>query len=198
MPGLKRIAASMPDVPLRRARRTPALPPNTLRPLDRFGPDADALWARFREGIGVGVDRTATYLNWRFVDKPDEAYTRTGYYDGDRLVGFVVHAVKEKHGGRVGYVMELLHAPDRPDVGRVLMSTALDAMVAARADVALGWSFAHSPNAAAYRSGGFVGLPERLRPIELHFGVRALDASLEAVVYDAARWYLSYADSDTV
>ncbi len=41
-------------------------------------------------------------------------------------------------------------------------------------------------------------LPERLRPIELHFGARALDASLEAVVYDAARWYLSYADSDTV
>jgi hypothetical protein len=71
-------------------------------------------------------------------------------------------------------------------------------MAADGADMALAWCFSHSPNARAYAKVGFVPLPERLRPIELHVGVRVLDESLFDVLTNQENWYLSYCDSDTV
>ena len=65
-------------------------------------------------------------------------------------------------------------------------------------NVALAWCFRHSPNARAHFRAGFFPLPERLRPIELHFGVRVLDESLTQVLRDRRNWYISYCDSDTV
>ncbi|MEZ4238042.1 MAG: hypothetical protein R3F59_18230 [Myxococcota bacterium] len=106
--------------------------------------------------------------------------------------------VQDKHGGRVGYVMEVLHVPDDHRAGEILLGAALDDLVASGADVALAWCLEHSPNRTTYRRLGFRSLPESVRPIELHFGVRALDAPPDAALGNRRNWYLSYLDSDTV
>jgi len=41
----------------------------------RFDADVDELWERCRLEVGTGVVRNASYLNWRFADHPDVAYT---------------------------------------------------------------------------------------------------------------------------
>ena len=193
IPVVGALLGRLPDVPLRRA----APPHPAVRPLGGFDEAAD-VWADVRAGVGVGVERDAAYLRWRFTDKPGEAYTALGFWDGPRLAGYVVFAVKEKHGGRVGYVMEMLHRPGRSDAGRALLAAALAGMAEQRADVALAWVFDHSPTAAAFRAAAFRTLPERLRPIRLHFGALVLDEDERARLSDARQWYLSYCDSDTV
>lgn len=198
IPKVGGLLARLPDLPLRRRRAVAAEHAARLRPLDAFGPEADALWAAFSAGVGVAVARDAAYLDWRFLRKPGEDYRMLGYWEGERLVGFVVFTVKEKHGGRVGYVMELLHVPGRTDAGQALLDAAMNRLAADRADVCLAWTFGHSPNHAAYRGAGFRTLPEKLRPIELHFGALVLDEAQRAQIEDPAAWYLSYCDSDTV
>ena len=94
--------------------------------------------------------------------------------------------------------MELLHDPARPADGRALLATAVRAMAAEGADAVLAWSLDHAPNHGVYRRAGFLPMPERLRPIQLNFGVRALDPALAPLAADVRSWYLSYADSDTV
>ena len=79
-----------------------------------------------------------------------------------------------------------------------MLVESLRRMAADGADAVLAWCFGHSPNAKAYRRAGFLPLPERLRPIELHMGVRPLDESLRTVLTDRRNWYISYCDSDTV
>ena len=79
-----------------------------------------------------------------------------------------------------------------------MLAEALRRMAAAGADAALSWCFPHSPNHGAYTRLGFLPLPERVRPIELHVGVRPLDASLAGLLGRRESWYLSYCDSDTV
>ena len=145
----------------------------------------------------VAVDRNADYLRWR-LSKPGESYECLGVFEGAELVGFCAHTTVDKHGGRVGYVVELLYEPSRHRVGAALLAESLRIMAADNADVVLAWCFSHSPNARAYAKVGFVPLPERLRPIELHVGVRVLDESLADVLTDQGNWYLSYCDSDTV
>lgn len=172
-------------------------PEHELRVVLDFDDDFDELWADFASQVRVAVRRDAAYLKWR-LSKPRERYKTVAHYEGGRLQGFVTFATKEKHGGKVGYVVELLHRPGAEHSGRALVAAALREMRDQGAEVVLGWCLEHSPNRAAYRAGGFRYLPERLRPIELHFGVRALASGPEDALGNRRNWYLSYCDSDTV
>lgn len=195
--GAARLAGALPDIrlPLGRPRLTRE---QEFRVLTEFDESCTAVWERFSSTTTLAVERDADYLNWRFGRKPQESYRILGLYDAGKLVAFVVFCVKEKHGGKVGYVMELLHEPDAAGAAGQLMRAALAEMARGGADVALAWSLEHSPNHGAFRKSGFLPLPEMLRPIELHFGVRRLAAPENVAVGNRGNWYISYADSDTV
>jgi len=191
-------ARLLPDVRL--APRSPPRVPSgaTLVEVDRFDERFTDLWTDFARDIGVAVDRDAAYLNWRLVEKPGESYRRVALVHAGRVTAFVAFSLKEKHGGCVGYVMELLHARSFAEHARFLLALATAELVRQGADVALAWALRDSPNFSTYLRSGFLPFPERLRPIELHFGVRAFDRSVARVLEDRANWYLSYLDSDTV
>ena len=186
----------LPDLrlPIGRARLPATL---ELRPVTEFGPELDALWERFASDVVVAVDRSPQYLRWR-LGKPGERYQCLGVFEGTQLVAFCAYTTVDKHGGRIGYVVELLHDPGRHETGAALLVESLRRMATDGADAVLAWSFRHSPNAKAHSKAGFVPLPERLRPIELHLGVRPLIESLTEVLSDRRNWYISYCDSDTV
>lgn len=196
LPRIGRALARVPDLPL--PRPAAVRPDGTVEPLAEWGPELDAVWERFAAGIGVAVQRDAAYLRWRFGQKPGERYEARVLRRAGRVEGLVVWTVKEKHGGRIGYLMELLHDPARPDDGRALLAHAVREMAGERADAVLAWSLEHAPGHAAFRRTGFVPMPERLRPIQLHFGVRPLQPEVEQIVNDRRSWYISYCDSDTV
>jgi GNAT superfamily N-acetyltransferase len=188
----------LPAIPLSTIR-PPRLPSHRdFRPIPRFDEGVDGLWTDFAAGTPVAVHRSANYLNWRLVDKLDEKYQRVGLFENGVLRGFVAWCTKEKHGGRIGYILELLHAPGDEAVGRALAEYAVAELRSSGAEVVLAWSLEHSPNHSAYRHVGFRSLPERLRPIELHVGVRPLRAPVQANLGNRLNWYLSYLDSDTV
>ena len=186
----------LPDVRIPVFREAPSAT-QELRPVNEFDSEVENLWRRFSTGVKVTVDRSSQYLRWR-LGKPGERYVCLGLFEQTRLVAFCAYKTVDKHGGRVGYVVELLHDPGCHETGAALVRVALRRMAADGADVALSWAFGHSPNAKAYSNAGFVTLPERLRPIELHFGVRPLREPLREVLTDRESWYISYCDSDTV
>jgi len=191
-----RLAGRLPDF------RLPVVGPKRqstqeLRPVTELGPELDELWERFAASVTVAIDRNADYLRWR-LSKPGERYECLGVYEGGQLVAFCAYTVVDKHGGRVGYVVELLHEPGQHRIGATLLAECLRRMASDGADTALAWCFRHSPNAKAYSRVGFMPLPERLRPIELHIGVKPLSKSLAETLIDRRNWYISYCDSDTV
>jgi GNAT superfamily N-acetyltransferase len=197
VPKAGRLLGMLPDVRLPTPRAPRLRPGEELSTRVEFGPEFDDLWARARPELPVAVWRDAAYLRWRFA-KPLEEYRTAAIRAGGRLLGFVTYCVKHKHGGRIGYLMEVIRDPAHPHVGEELMRHAVRDMSALGADAALAWCFDHSPVRAAYRAGGFVDFPERARPIELHMGVLPFDESLRAPLVRRENWYISYCDSDTV
>lgn len=188
--------SSLPDIPLplspvRQARAR-------LEKLERFDERHELLWRRYAQGIGVAVERTAEYLNWRLVDKPGAEYRRVQLNRDGRIVGFAAYRVVRKHGGTIGYLMELVADDREPRAADNLLWAVLHGMRRAGADAALAWNFPHSPHHSTYRRAAFLPLPERLRPIELHFGVLPLDDADAPTLGTRDAWYLSYCDSDTV
>lgn len=177
---------------LRRLGLEASFPLSFCRPggerFERFGPDADEVWRHFSGKIGCAVDRSSAYLNHRVSSS---RYQRFGSFRSGRLTSYVVTRVTQKHGGTIGYVMEGMGA----DLSELLRGAA-GHMREEGAEVALTWCAPWSPNFASYLRAGFVPLPEKLRPIALNFGARALrpvEAGLRA-----RDWYISYLDSDTV
>jgi GNAT superfamily N-acetyltransferase len=169
-----------------------------IRVVTSFDDGFDSLWETFSAEIDVAVARDHEYLAWRLGRKPSEHYRTYGFYGGGRFRGFVTFTLKEKHGGRVGYIMELIHDPDHSRAGVALLSRAVRELKAEGADVLLAWALDHSPNRETFRRCRFLRLPEALRPIELHFGVHSLAAGTDVALWKRESWYLSYCDSDTV
>ena len=192
-------ALSKLNVPL---ARKPSLPAGyDVHELTSFGESYDVMWDAFRQSgsAAVGVDRTSAYMNWRLRDYPRGGnYRLSELTRNGELKGIVAWTVEEKHGGRIGYVLELLHHPGDDEAGKALASIALADMHDKGCDAVLGWCCDHSPNYAAYQGSGFLPMPEKLRPIELHWGVRALATDQAEIVNNRASWYISYLDSDTV
>ena len=165
--------------------------------IQKFTKDSDFLWEKFSTNFKVSINRNSDYLNWRFVEKPQENYKRFGFYRDGKLQGFIVYVNKLKHDGNIGYVMELITAPNENKAGRNLLQFAHNDFKKSKVDVVLSWCFHFSPNFKFFKSKGFYDLPEKLRPIELHFGYANFNAD-ETVIMNRENWYLSYADSDTV
>lgn len=198
IPRLGSVLGSLPDVKLPRVRQPVLGQAQAIQPISEFDERFDHLWAEFSRDIRVAVQRDSRYLQWRFGAKPNEQYRTYGFFDRGVLRGFVTYCVKPKHGGRIGYIMELIYAPTLPRAGKALLRHALRDLAGREADMVLAWSFEHSPNYSAFARNGFYHLPERIRPIELHFGFRSFDASEADLLAKRENWYLSYCDSDSV
>ena len=169
-----------------------------IKEITRFHSEYDALYELVIPKIKIGVNRDAAYMNWRYVNKPGENYYKYGYYERDVLKGVIIFTLKHKHGGRVGYLMELLFEPGNEKVAKSLLDFCVKAFKKNKADVILAWCFDHSFNHAAIRNRGFYKFPEKLRPQKLGFIAKTLNSRQTADIYTLKNWYLSYSDSDTV
>jgi len=160
--------------------------------LTAIGPWADALWGRCAADVGVATVRDRAYLDHRLMRGPyADLYHVVA--DEDETEAIVATRVADKHGGRIAYVMEAMGGAGLHDMLRSEMARLRDSGV----EVALAWAYPWSPNYAAFRRAGFFPLPERLRPIRIWFGAKALSRA-GALALDPKAWYLSYLDSDTV
>jgi GNAT superfamily N-acetyltransferase len=58
--------------------------------VDRFGPEADALWERIGPEFGIATVRSSAYLNWKFTAQPHMAYDLLEARQGGTLQGIAV------------------------------------------------------------------------------------------------------------
>ena len=195
---LRRVAGPLGAFNLPIARRRRAADPR-YQAIGRFDDQATALWRACAERVGCGVDRDADFLNWRLMDRPGSVYRTTGLRDpAGRLKAFVSTALLDKHGGRVAYVMEAMAAPEDARELAALLRHEIARRAAEGADVAFAWCPPTAWNRPIYKAARFLPLPERLRPIAIHFGARPIAADAPAAIGDADAWFISYLDSDTV
>jgi hypothetical protein len=164
-----------------------------------FPEAVNSVWKSFSENIKVAVQRDKSYLDWRYIQKPFENYKIAHCYDkSEQYLGFIVYTVKGKHGGKIAYIMEMIYDLKHPKASNKLLEYAISEIRKEQADCILSWCMNHSPSAKTYKKHFFISMPERFRPIELHFGVRSFKKQWDEIIIDRDNWYLSYSDSDTV
>lgn len=171
---------------------------SSIQSISGFGDDYEALWEKVSPGINISVNRDAAYMNWRYIAKPSQNYSRYGFYKNGVLSGVIVFTLKNKHDGKIGYLMEILYDPQNKNAGNELMRFACKILRKSKADLILAWCLRHSFNYTCYRKGGFFNFPEKVRPQKLGVITKALNSGHEKEIYNIKNWYFSYSDSDTV
>ncbi|MGZ2371891.1 GNAT family N-acetyltransferase [Ancylomarina sp. YFZ004] len=170
-----------------------------IKEVNSFPLQVNEIWENFSSHFKVAVIRDHEYLNWRYLKKPNEDYKIAHCYSTENeYIGFVVFVVKEKHKGKIGYIMELIYDVAKPEAATYLLNFAIAAIKKEKADCILSWCLPHSPNYNIFKNKNFFTMPEKIRPIELHFGARAFKEELKPIINKRENWYLSYSDSDTV
>jgi GNAT superfamily N-acetyltransferase len=164
-----------------------------LAPVTDIGAWADVLWDNVSDTIACGTVRDRAYLSHRLLEPPHAASYRIIADTSAEDPSIVATTEADKHGGRIGYVMEALGGPRLKEI----LNSELGRMRANGTEMALAWAFPSSPNYRVLRGAGFIPLPEMLRPIRVWFGTAPKSAAA-ADANTTSNWYISYLDSDTV
>ncbi len=170
----------------------------SIKLLSKFEEDYDKLWAKVAPKITIGINRDKAYMNWRYVEKPGEDYSRYGFYENGVLKGIVIFALKNKHEGKIGYLMEILFDPENKNAGIKLLKFCSKVLKRNKADLILAWCFSHSFNYFCHRKAGFYKFPEKIRPQKLGIIAKTFNSTHAEDIYNVKNWFFSYSDSDTV
>ncbi|TML21783.1 MAG: GNAT family N-acetyltransferase [Actinobacteria bacterium] len=159
-----------------------------VQPVERFGPDLDALGRRVGPAYGHHFVRDAAYFNWRYLDSPREYRCFAAHRTGE-LAGVVVVGHTFKHGVSAGFLADLVAAPEDYETTRALLMRAVDE-VRAGADALVLLPPPARVQRKALLASGFVPTNKRLRFIgkTLRDGAR-LDERGHA-------WYFTLGDFD--
>lgn len=163
--------------PLSALRRRPVggLPPPRARPLERFTAAQTAAWKGVHARWESALVRDPAYLNWRYVDAPQE-YRVFASANGYAVVGYAV-----KKGFSAGVICDLVGPSGEQ---RALLRRCLSE-ARGTADLAVG--VPGPGQRAAYLSVGFVPSPQTIRVIGKPLSE---GASLPK------RWHFSLGDTD--
>ncbi len=170
----------------------------SIKSISKFREEYDQLWKKVSTKIAIGINRDAAYMNWRYIDKPGEDYSRYGLYEKGILKGIIIFTLKNKHDGKIGYLMEILFEPGDEISGNNLLKFCSKILKKNKADVILAWCFPHSFNYFCHRKAGFYKFPEKIRPQKLGIIAKTLNSNHAEDIYNVKNWFFSYSDSDTV
>jgi hypothetical protein len=91
---------------------SPSPRPHDCRELKRFTVQFDRFYERVAADLGLCLDKTAAWMNWRFLDRPGSPYVAYTIGDGEGLAGYIVlKQWQDANGYRKAHIMDL-HAED--------------------------------------------------------------------------------------
>jgi len=159
----------------------------SLEPIHRFESWADDLWSVAKPTMPHAVVRGATYLNWRFAEKPDGRYVCFAVRAGSNIVGYIITGQTVKRNIIVSYVAHrLLHPAHAAEYSRIrtrALSAANYGSVAA-----LDLAFPEEP---LRMRGGFLPTTKCLNLI-----YRPLRSDVTHDTIEAGQWHLELGDLD--
>lgn len=170
-----------------------------LEEVSRFDDRIDDLWPRASIPYSILVVRDKVYLNWRYAENPTEDYTIFVARRDQEIVGYVVLKCETRFGLEIGFIVDLLTLPDELDIGNGLVSRAVEYFLSKNSDLVGCLMLERAPLARSLRENGFVLLPDRLFPQELHLSVRRLSEEYtDQFITNPQNWFVTWGDHDVV
>ncbi|MCK5013473.1 MAG: GNAT family N-acetyltransferase [Candidatus Omnitrophica bacterium] len=162
-------------------------------PITQFDHSVDALWDQGKDDYKISVIRDAAFLNWRYLERPDQKYHAFGVYENNILVGYVI--LKLYQDGEIlrGHIVDIYSLSGRGDVAAYLLGQSDIFFVDNNTNVVSTWMI----GAAIYRDilleNGFKSV--RPRPLICRLNC---DQEKYRPMLDGANWYFTMGDTTEI
>jgi hypothetical protein len=169
-------------------------PQPSLTEIKEFDAEFDALWKRCSGGYGIAVVRNRSYLNWRYLQRPDWSYVPFGCYESDGLKGYVVLKLFEEEGITRGHIVDIFGYPDDRQTFLRLINGSLNYFSDQAVDEVTVWIWGNSAIESLLMEKGFTKMAA-YRPLVLR--INGTEAN-EKKVRDNFHWYFTMGDSTEI
>ncbi len=95
----------------------------SVKEIEKFGPEFDELWERFRNLYPVCFCRDAATLNWRYVHNPVENHRIVEARHGGKLLGYLVWRESKIGFAKIATVLDFWHGDDLAVIRALLDAT---------------------------------------------------------------------------
>ncbi len=165
--------------------------------IERFDVRFDRLWQQTLAGLGPGIRRDATYLNWRYVHHPAYTYLRVGWESDGELSGYAVATVREVQGMRCVLLVDLAARVTARSVAEALLEQIALYGIGQGSELLLALAVGGSPAKAALQRAGLVTIPRRINPKPFVMTTHDLGGGrdLRTITRD---WQFTWGDMDVV
>ena len=162
-----------------------------------FDNEFNQLWNTVKQSIGISVIRDAKYLNWRYVDKPENDHRIVIAKLKDNLQGYIVTKVEQRFGMRHGVILDILTIPEDSSTAFTLLNYAIKTMISEGAEVISALSLRNEYYFKCLRQCNFIPIPSKYFPQKDYFGTRPviLDTKTDNKI-DPRNWYFTWGDHD--
>jgi hypothetical protein len=172
----------------------------------RFGAAHDRFWKLLRKKYPLTTDRTAQYLNWRYVNHPLFTYRIFAGVDGKKISSYIIIRIEKVPGYTIARVVDFV-AHDKAEEATLRFAAAF----AARQSAALiDFFFTGNFHAAALKKAGFIEtiakpyseIPMLFNPIDrkkasINFAFLPVSKKLDLKkMQNINSWYMTKGDSD--
>lgn len=167
----------------------------SVRELPRFDESHDRMWHTFSSDMFCAVRRDASYLNWKYVDQPGQAFLRLEITSSAGARGLVVLMFREPDGAyqyRRAFIVDVVAPLANEAFMAELLMAATRAAADRGADALLCLHIGRRLTEALQRAGFRMRGPSRyllVRP-------GGLDTPLRDRVLDSDAWFVTQGDSD--
>jgi len=169
-------------------------PPLSFRKITTFDETFDRLWDECSPQYDVAVKRDKTYLNWRFIDRPDWWYFSYGHYEGDRLKGYIVMKLYREEEMLRGHIIDIFARKDDEETFSHLLAGGINFFAEQAVDMVTVWIWGNPLLEGLFVKYGFLR-KEVDRPLILRLNT---PHKYREQVADNSHWYFAMGDSTEI
>jgi hypothetical protein len=166
----------------------------TLSEIEAFDAEFDGLWTDCSGGYAIAVVRNSSYLNWRYIQRPDWSYIPFGCYEKDGLRGYVVLKLFQEAGLTRGHIVDIFGRPEDQQTFQRLIDGSLSYFKERSVDEVTVWIWGSSIVESLLVEKGFKKT-ENHRPLVLRVN-RTQEFATK--VKDNSQWYFTMGDSTEI
>jgi hypothetical protein len=169
-------------------------PPLSFRKVTFFDQDYDRLWQECAPDYAIAVKRDQTYLNWRFIHRPDWWYFPYAVYRQKRLKGYVVLKLYREGDMLRGHLLDIFCNRSDEETISQLLDGSINFFAEQGVDMVTTWIWGSQTVEQILSKKGFVRRSID-RPLILRVNTREKN---HREISDNSYWYFTMGDSTEI
>jgi hypothetical protein len=167
----------------------------TVEEIPDFDDEFDRFWNNIRALFKVCIERDTSYLRWRY-GRPEETYKILRLRHSDMMAGYAVLKRGERFGLNTGFIMDFI-VFSKDDYIRELLAAVVADFQKDRVEILSALLMRENPYYRQFRKAGFLPVPRRLHPQEIHFSARIhAKGGHGKDIRNPQNWFITWGDTD--